>query len=76
MSKLKLLVQLVVKDRKRLRVLLSFNNKGSYLDKIGWFNAFENKEPVDEYNNPIPWVTYSFIDFIKARRRSLFLKFS
>jgi hypothetical protein len=76
MSKLKLLVQLV-KDRKRLRVLLSFNNKGGYLDKIGWFNAFENKEPLDEYSNPIPWVTYSFIDFIKERliRKHLVFEF-
>jgi hypothetical protein len=51
---------------KRLRTLLSFNDKG-YLDEIGWFNAFDSKTPVDQDNNPIPWVTYSFIDFIKER---------
>ena len=65
MSKIKLLFE-VFSNPKRLRTLLSFNNKG-YLDKIGWFNAFESKSPVDEFNNPIPWVTYSFIDFIKDR---------
>lgn len=51
---------------KRLRSLLSFNGKG-YLNEIGWFNAFDNQKPVDAEGNPIPWVTYSFIDFIKDR---------
>ena len=50
----------------KLRALLSFGIKG-YLTEIGWFNAFNTKSPVDENDNPIPWVTYSFIDFIKER---------
>ena len=50
----------------KLRALLSFGIKG-YLTEIGWFNAFHSKSPVDENGNPIPWVTYSFIDFIKER---------
>ena len=65
MSKLKLLYQVLLSP-KRLKTLLSFNDKG-YLDEIGWFNAFDNKTPVDGGGNPIPWVTYSFIDFIKER---------
>jgi len=65
MSKLKLLYQVLLSP-KRLKTLLSFNDKG-YLDEIGWFNAFDNKTPVDGDGNPIPWVTYSFIDFIKER---------
>jgi hypothetical protein len=56
----------VFSSPKRLRTLLSFNDKG-YLDEVGWFNAFDSKSPVDQDNNPIPWVTYSFIDFIKER---------
>lgn len=64
MSKLKLLYR-VFFSPKRLKTLLSFNEKG-YLDEIGWFNAYDHKTPVDENNNPIPWVTYSFIDFIKS----------
>jgi hypothetical protein len=59
------LLQLASKPS-RLRSLLSFNGKG-YLNEIGWFNAFDNKKPVDANGNPIPWVTYSFIDFIKER---------
>jgi hypothetical protein len=47
---------------------LSFNHKG-YLNDIGWFKAFESHSPVDGEGNPIPWVTYSFIDFIKERVR-------
>jgi SAM-dependent methyltransferase len=50
----------------RLRSLLSFNKKG-YLDDVGWFEAFDSKSPIDRDGNPIPWVTYSFIDFIKGR---------
>lgn len=50
----------------KLYALLSFGVKG-YLAEIGWFKAFETKSAVDEKGNPIPWVTYSFIDFIKER---------
>jgi hypothetical protein len=64
-SKIHLLFK-VFTSPKRLRTLLSFNDKG-YLDEVGWFNAFDSQTPVDQDNNPIPWVTYSFIDFIKGR---------
>jgi hypothetical protein len=64
MSKIKLLYK-VLTSPKRLKTLLSFNDKG-YLDEIGWFNAYDSRSPVDRENNPIPWVTYSFIDFIKT----------
>jgi len=50
----------------RLKSLLSFNKKG-YLKDIGWFSAFDNQSPVDGLGQPIPWVTYSFIDFIRER---------
>ncbi|HYK75915.1 MAG TPA: FkbM family methyltransferase [Daejeonella sp.] len=53
----------------KLKSLLSFGIKG-YLVEIGWFKAFESKSAVDESGNPIPWVTYSFIDFIKDRLQS------
>lgn len=53
----------------KLKALLSFGVKG-YLAEIGWFRAFETKSAIDENGNPIPWVTYSFIDFIKDRLSS------
>ena len=65
MSKLKALATLITKP-KRLFSLLSHGHKG-YLDSIGWFNAFDKQQAVDGNGNPIPWVTYSFIDFIKPR---------
>lgn len=65
MSKIGLLLKVFTSPR-RLRTLLSFNDKG-YLDEVGWFNAFDTQSPIDQDNNPIPWVTYSFIDFIKGR---------
>ncbi|MDP9048570.1 MAG: class I SAM-dependent methyltransferase [Bacteroidota bacterium] len=65
MSNIKLLLK-VFTSPKRLRSLLSFNDKG-YLHEIGWFKSFDSQSPVDQYDNPIPWVTYSFIDFIKPR---------
>ena len=65
MSKFSSLLRLLAQPN-RLKELLSFNNKG-YLNDIGWFNAFDSKSPVDQHGDPIPWVTYSFIDFIKER---------
>ena len=56
----------VLTSPKRMRTLLAFNSKG-YLDETGWFNAFFSHSPVDVDGNPIPWVTYSFIDFINER---------
>jgi len=56
----------VLSQPSKLKMLLSFNHKG-YLHDIGWFKAFNSKSPVDGDGNPIPWVTYSFIDFIKGR---------
>lgn len=51
---------------KRVKTLLSFAVKG-YLSQIGWFKAFETKSAVGRDGEPIPWVTYSFIDFISDR---------
>ncbi len=65
MSKLKALANLIARP-KRLFSLLSHGHKG-YLDSIGWFKAFDNQQAVDGKGLPIPWVTYSFIDFIKPR---------
>ncbi len=65
MNKLKALANLVTKP-KRLFSLLSHGHKG-YLDSVGWFKAFDTQQAVDGNGLPIPWVTYSFIDFIKPR---------
>jgi precorrin-6B methylase 2 len=64
-SKLKAFTTLIAKPS-RLKALLSLGHKG-YLYDIGWFNAYEKKQSVDGQGKAIPWVTYSFIDFIKDR---------
>ena len=50
----------------RLKALLSYGHKG-YLVHTGWFNAFDTQQAVDGNGDPLPWVTYSFIDFVKTR---------
>ena len=46
--------------------LLSHINYG-YLKETGWIKSFILQKPVDNSGNPIPWNTYSFIDFISQR---------
>lgn len=50
----------------KLRSILSFGIKG-YLAEIGWFVALKQESSVNGENEPIPWFTYSFIDFLENR---------
>lgn len=52
-------------DQFDLYALLVLRN-GTLKDD-GWFNSFKLKVPVDCNNNPLPWMPYSFIDFIRDR---------
>lgn len=65
MDKLKALATLISKP-KRLNALLSYGHKG-YLASIGWFRSFDAQQAMDTDGKALPWVTYSFIDFIKDR---------
>jgi hypothetical protein len=65
LNKLKAFATLLKKPD-RLKALLSYGHKG-YLANIGWFNSFDNQQAMDSNGEPLPWVTYSFIDFIKTR---------
>jgi precorrin-6B methylase 2 len=65
LNKLKAFATLL-KRPDRLKALLSYGQKG-YLANIGWFNSFDNQQAMDNSGEPLPWVTYSFIDFIKPR---------
>lgn len=56
----------LIENPSRLKALLSFGHKG-YLKSIGWFTAFDKKQAVDADGYALPWVTYSFIDFIRYR---------
>jgi hypothetical protein len=65
LSTLKALTTLIAKPD-RLKALLSYGHKG-YLNSIGWFTAFDKKQALDGKGKALPWVTYSFIDFIRER---------
>lgn len=41
--------------------------KGSYLVETGYMNSIKNLEPVNKEGDPIPWMNYSFIDFLEPR---------
>ena len=49
-----------------LKKLISFRSFG-YLLETGWFESFKSCESVDREMTPLPWFTYSAIDFIKER---------
>ncbi len=57
---------ILIKEPKVLSKLLSLRLSG-YLMDVGWFNAFKAGEPIGQNSEPLPWVTYSFIDFISER---------
>lgn len=61
-NKLKTIFELI-SNSDILTALISQKYSGYLLD-IGWFNSFKLKRSVDKNNNPIPWTTYPFIDFI------------
>ncbi len=56
----------IVSHFKSFRTLVSFYSQG-YLYEEGWFHSLERQSPVRNNGDPIPWVTYSFIDFIQQR---------
>lgn len=49
-----------------LKMILSFYESG-YLHDVGWFRSLKEKKPVDKEGNPLPWFTYSAIEFIQTR---------
>lgn len=38
-----------------------------YLHDTGWVNSFSKQRPVDQQNNPVPWLTLPFNAFIRDR---------
>jgi len=58
------LIFLLANDKER--TMLGFKH-GGYLYDIGWTNSIITGNVVDASNNPLPWVTYPFIEFITQR---------
>ncbi len=44
-----------------------FFHKESYLIQTGYLKSSMSWEPIDNENNPIPWMNYSVVDFISKR---------
>ncbi|MDP9047959.1 MAG: hypothetical protein M3N14_07465, partial [Bacteroidota bacterium] len=53
-------------SNKEERALIGFKREG-YLYDVGWTNSIISDNIVDQSNNPIPWITYPFIEFIEHR---------
>ena len=67
-EKVRTIIQLI-SEPKVLYSLVSFRSFG-YLLESGWFESFKSGEPVDAELKPIPWFTYSAIDFLKDKLNS------
>jgi len=39
----------------------------SFLIKKGWFKSYRNNTPMDREGNPLPWISYSMINFLEGR---------
>lgn len=49
-----------------LHGLLSLGIKGYFVER-GWLTSYLKRQAVDKEGNPIPWLTYSFLDFLDGR---------
>lgn len=64
----KLLPKTVYQNLYLLRHLQKLSTrKGSYLVETGYINSIKKFEPVNNEGDPIPWMNYSFIDFLEPR---------
>lgn len=64
-QKIKTIAQLI-SEPKILSALISQRNFG-YLNEVGWFESFLSLQSIDKDKNPIPWLSYPFIDFLTPR---------
>lgn len=53
-------------DSYGLRPLYDLSHGGALFNE-GWLRSFFTKKPVDSQDNPIPWLTYPALHFIKSR---------
>jgi hypothetical protein len=46
---------------------LLLDSPDSYLIKTGWFNSFLSGSPARPDGTPLPWMNYSFVNFLEGR---------
>jgi hypothetical protein len=56
--------------RLNLGILLLAVHPKSAIITTGWIKSFRRRSVIDQNNEPIPWWTYSFIDFIKDKLKN------
>lgn len=49
-----------------LKGLLSLSAKGYFVQR-GWLKSYQLKQAIAPDGQPIPWLTYSFLDFLEGR---------
>jgi len=64
-EKILIILRLIFRPR-NLRTLISLRHRG-YLVDVGWFNSANKKMPVNKNEQPIPWYSYPFLNFIDSR---------
>jgi len=64
-EKILIILRLIFLPR-NLRTLISLRHRG-YLVDVGWFNSANKKMPVNKNEQPIPWYSYPFLNFIDSR---------
>tara|TARA_Y100000589_G_C27142695_1_gene625421 strand:+ start:352 stop:1026 length:675 start_codon:yes stop_codon:yes gene_type:complete len=68
-----ILNRLIGKNKIVNLILDSFEQKArifasaGYLVETGWWKSFEKKQPLDHEGQPVPWITYGAIEFLKER---------
>ena len=50
-----------------IKYLMDLNQINGYLYQTGWQQSVKKGKPVTQHNEPLPWVTYPFIEFIRNR---------
>lgn len=55
-----------LKSTRLIKGLLSLATKG-YFEETGWNLSYIHKESLAPDGNPIPWLTYSLLDFLSGR---------
>lgn len=66
LAKTGIVVGYLFKKPKLVRRMISHLYKGYFLE-MGWINSFMEKRPVDREGRPIPWLTYSMLEFLDER---------
>jgi hypothetical protein len=56
----------ILRNLSLFKRFLNFYWEG-YLFDIGWVRSFEQQRSLGKNNEPLPWVTYSFIEFVRTR---------